>query len=64
MAVWLSLQKLPPAQIADLLRMHPSAVGAWIHRFDTEGVADLADRSRPDGPASAGRGCSTGSPVC
>src|SRR5438067_10864876 len=44
--VLLSLHELPPAQIAALLECHPATVRRWISRFNGEGLAGLADRSR------------------
>jgi hypothetical protein len=44
--VLLSAQGLPAAQIAALLDCHPATVRRWISRFNTEGVAGLADRPR------------------
>src|SRR5690349_22150626 len=42
--VLLSLHGLPPAQIAVLLDCHPATVRRWISRFNSEGLAGLADR--------------------
>jgi len=44
--VLLSLQGLPAVQIAVLLDCHPATVRRWISRFNTEGMAGLADRPR------------------
>jgi hypothetical protein len=52
--VQLSLQGLPAAQIAVLLECHPATVRRWIGRFNTEGLAGLADRSRPGRPPLGG----------
>jgi transposase len=53
--VLLSLHGLPPAQIAALLDCHPATVRRWISRFNTEGMAGLADRPRCGRPALGGR---------
>jgi Homeodomain-like domain len=52
--VLLWLHGLPPAQIAVLLDCHPT-VRRWISRFNTEGAAGLADRSRCGRPRLGGR---------
>ena len=52
--VLLSLHGLPPAQIAALLECHPATVRRWIGRFNTEGIAGLADRPRPGRPPLGG----------
>ena len=52
--VQLSLQGLPAAQIAVLLECHPATVRRWIGRFNTEGMAGLADRPRCAVPGWAG----------
>jgi hypothetical protein len=52
--VQLSLQGLPAAQIAALLGCHPATVRRWIGRFNTEGMAGLADRPRPGRPPLGG----------
>jgi transposase len=44
--VLLSLHGLPPSQIAELLDCHPATVRRWISRFNSEGLAGLADRPR------------------
>lgn len=48
--VLLSLHGLPPARIAELLECDPGTVRRWIGRFNTEGIAGLADRPRPGRP--------------
>jgi transposase len=53
--VLLSLQGLPPAQIAVLLECHPATVRRWIARFNATGVAGLADRPRSGRPRLGGR---------
>jgi transposase len=53
--VLLSLHGLPPAQIAVLLECHPATVRRWIGRFNTEGMAGLADRPRCGRPRLGGR---------
>ena len=52
--VLLSLQGLPAAQIAALLECHPATVRRWIGRFNTEGMAGLADRPRCGRPPLGG----------
>src|SRR5215813_9715645 len=52
--VLLSLQGLSAAQIAVLLECHPATVRRWIGRFNTEGMAGLADRPRPGRPPLGG----------
>ncbi len=54
--VLLSLQGLPAAQIAGLLECHPATVRRWIGRFNSEGLAGLADRPRCGRPRWAGGG--------
>ena len=44
--VLLSLHGLSAAQIAMLLDCHPATVRRWIGRFNTDGMAGLADRPR------------------
>jgi Winged helix-turn helix len=44
--VLLSLHELPAAQIAVLLECHPGTVRRWIGRFNSKGLAGLADRPR------------------
>src|SRR5919109_647940 len=44
--VLLSLHGLAPSQIAELLDCHPATVRRWISRFNSEGLAGLADRPR------------------
>jgi transposase len=53
--VLLSLQGLPPAQIAGLLECHPATVRRWVSRFNTEGLAGLADRPRRGRPRLGGK---------
>ena len=53
--VLLSLHGLPPAQIAALLDCHPATVRRWISRFNSEGLAGLADRPRSGRPRLGGR---------
>jgi transposase len=53
--VLLSLQGLSPAQIAGLLDCHPVTVRRWISRFNAEGLAGLADRSRSGRPRIGGK---------
>jgi transposase len=55
MMVLLSLQGLPAAQIAALLDCHPATVRRWISRFNSEGMAGLADRPRCGRPPRGGR---------
>ena len=52
--VQLSLQGLSAAQIAVLLECHPATVRRWIGRFNTEGMAGLADRPRCGRPPLGG----------
>ncbi|ATL65648.1 IS630 family transposase [Nocardia terpenica] len=52
--VFLSLGGMEAVAIAALLEVHPSTVREWIHRFDLEGVAGLADRPRPGRPRLGG----------
>jgi DDE superfamily endonuclease/Homeodomain-like domain len=53
--VLLSVQGLPPAQIAGLLGCHPVTVRRWIGRFSAEGMTGLADRPRSGRPRVGGR---------
>jgi transposase len=53
--VLLSLHGLPAAQIAALLDCHPATVRRWISRFNSEGMAGLADRPRCGRPRLGGR---------
>jgi len=53
--VLLSLHGLPPAQIAVLLDCHPATVRRWISRFNSDGLAGLADRPRCGRPRLGGR---------
>jgi hypothetical protein len=53
--VLLSLHGLPAAQIAVLLECHPATVRRWIGRFNTDGLAGLADRPRCGRPRLGGR---------
>src|SRR6266487_4368418 len=52
--VLLSLQGLPAAQIAVLLECHPATVRRWIGRFNSGGMAGLADRPRCGRPLRGG----------
>ena len=52
--VLLSLHGLAPAQIAALLDCHPATVRRWIGRFNSEGLAGLADRPRCGRPVLGG----------
>jgi transposase len=53
--VLLSLHGLSAAQIAGLLDCHPATVRRWLGRFNTEGLAGLADRPRSGRPRIGGR---------
>jgi hypothetical protein len=53
--VLLSLHGLQAAQIAALLDCHPATVCRWISRFNSEGMAGLADRPRCGRPRLGGR---------
>ena len=53
--VLLSLHGLPLSQIAELLDCHPVTVRRWISRFNSEGLAGLADRPRSGGHRLGGR---------
>jgi transposase len=53
--VLLSLRGLPAAQVAMLLECHPATVRRWISRFNSEGMAGLADRPRCGRPLLGGR---------
>jgi transposase len=53
--VLLSVRGLPPGEIAALLECHPSTVRRWIGRFNSGGVAGLADRPRCGRPRLGGR---------
>jgi transposase len=52
--VLLSLQGLSAAQIARLLECHPATVRRWIGRFNSAGVAGLADLPRCGRPVLGG----------
>jgi len=52
--VLLSRHGLPAAQIAELLDCHPATVRRWISRFNSEGLAGLADRPRCGRPRLGG----------
>jgi hypothetical protein len=52
--VLLSLHGLQAAQIAALLDCHPATVCRWISRFNSEGMAGLADRPRCGRPRLGG----------
>ena len=43
--ILLSVHGLAPGQVAELLDCHPATVRRWISRFNSEGLAGLADRS-------------------
>ncbi|WP_317617849.1 IS630 family transposase [Streptomyces sp. SDr-06] len=53
--VLLSLHGLSPAQIAALMEYDPATVRRWIGRFNTAGVAGLADHPRSGRPRLGGR---------
>ena len=53
--VLLSLRGLPAAEIAVLLDCHPATVRRWIIRFNSEGMAGLADRPRCGRPRLGGQ---------
>jgi len=53
--ILLSSHGLAPAQIAELLDCHPATVRRWIGRFNSEGLAGLADRPRSGRPLLGGR---------
>ena len=53
--VLLSLQGLLAAQIAGLLECHPVTVRRWISRFNSGGMAGLADRPRCGRPPLGGK---------
>ncbi len=48
--IWFSLQGWPSTQIATVLGYHPATVRRWIGRYNTCGIAGLADRPRPGAP--------------
>ena len=52
--VLLSLRGLAPSQIAELLDCHPATVRRWIGRFNSAGVAGLADLPRCGRPPRGG----------
>jgi hypothetical protein len=53
--VLLSVHGLAPSQIAELLDCHPATVRRCIGRFNSEGLAGLADRPRSGRPRLGGR---------
>src|SRR5437763_1137366 len=53
--VLLSLHGLPAPQIAALLECHPATVRRWIGRFNSQGLAGLADRPRSGRPPLGGK---------
>jgi transposase len=48
--ILLSHQHWPPTAIAELLGCDPATVRRWIHRYNQQGVAALADRPRSGRP--------------
>jgi transposase len=54
--ILLSQRGLPASTIADLLGTDPCTVRRWIGRYNTHGVAGLADRPRSGRPAWAAHG--------
>jgi transposase len=48
--ILLSQRGWPASAVADLLGCDPVTVRRWIHRYNTHGVAALADRPRPGRP--------------
>jgi transposase len=48
--ILLSCQGWPPTTIAGLLGCDPATVRRWIHRYNTDGTAGLADQPRPGRP--------------
>jgi transposase len=53
--ILLSVHGLAPGQVAELLDCHPATVRRWIGRFNSEGLAGLADRPRSGRPPLGGR---------
>ena len=53
--ILLSAHGLASAQITELLDCHPATVRRWISRFNSEGLAGLADRPRSGRPRLGGR---------
>ena len=53
--ILLSWHGLAPGQVAELLDCHPVTVRRWIGRFNSEGLAGLADRPRSGRPRLGGR---------
>jgi hypothetical protein len=49
--ILLSQRRWTAVAIADLLGCHPVTVRRWIHRYNSGGVAALADRLRPGRPS-------------
>ena len=52
--VVLSTAGFSPAEIAALLDYHPATVRRWLHRYHSDGVSGLPDRSRPGRPRLGG----------
>jgi transposase len=48
--ILLSQRSWPPAAIAELLGCDPATVRRWIHRYNQDGAAGLADRPRAGRP--------------
>jgi transposase len=53
--ILLSQQGWQPAQIAALLGYDPRTIRRWVHRYNHDGTASLADRPRPGRPRRGGR---------
>jgi transposase len=53
--ILLSVHGLAPGQVAELLDCHPATVRRWVGRFNSEGLAGLADRPRSGRPPLGGR---------
>jgi transposase len=53
--ILLSCQGWPPAAIAELTGCDPGTVRRWIHRYNLEGAAGLADRARSGRPRLGSR---------
>jgi transposase len=52
--VLLSTAGMSAAEIGELLDYHPATVRRWVHRYNTGGVPDLADRHRSGRPRLGG----------
>jgi transposase len=52
--VLLSTAGMSAAEIGELLDCHPATVRRWIHRYNADGVAGLADCPRPGRPRIGG----------